>query len=95
MLLTTLSEAPKAGCTLSGNSEWTSTDLVLGLGTGEAAAALVQRVEARVAADGGLARRYAAGAGQRLGQIHTEMLGSDITFDCLCDGTWWRGGSVS
>ena len=56
LILTTLPETPETRGTLSFSIERTSTDLVLGLGASEAAAALVQRVVARVTAGGGLTR---------------------------------------
>ena len=73
LILTTLSETPEASGTLSCHSEWTSTDLVLSLGTGEAAAALVQCVVARVTTCGGLTWRHSTRTGQGLAQIDTEI----------------------
>lgn len=75
-----MSETPETSGTLSSYSEGTSTHLVLCLGAGETAAALVQCVVARVTADGGLTRGYATGAGQGLAETHAEICGSNITF---------------
>ena len=78
LILTTLSETPEASGTLSCHSEWTSTDLILGLGTGEAAAALVQCVVARVTACWGLTWSYPTGARQGLAHTHTELCGLNL-----------------
>ena len=69
--LTTLSETPEASRTVPGNPEWSSAHLVLSLGAGQAAPALVQRVEPGVTAHRGLAGRTPTGAGQALGQGNT------------------------
>ena len=66
--LTALSETPEAGGTVPGNPEWSSAHLVLSLGAGQAAPALVQRVEPGVAAGRGLAGRTSTGAAEALSQ---------------------------
>ena len=70
--LTALPETPEAGCTVASYPEGSPAHLVLRLGAGQAAAALVQRVEAGVAADRGLAGGTPTGAGEALSQGHTE-----------------------
>ena len=69
--LTALPETPEAGSTVPGNPEGSSALLVLSLGAGQAAAALVQRVEPGVTADRCLAGRTSTGAGEALSQGHT------------------------
>ena len=66
--LTALSETPEAGGTVPGNPEGSPALLVLRLGAGQAAAALVQRVEPGVAADRGLAGLGSTGAAEALSQ---------------------------
>ena len=73
LILTTLSETPEASGAGSSNLKGASTDLILGLGTGEATSALVQCVVARVTTCGGLTWRHSTRTGQGLAQIDTEI----------------------
>ena len=64
--LTTLPETPEASTTAPGYPEGSPAHLVLSLGTGQAAPALVQHVEAGVTADWGLAGGDTTGTGETL-----------------------------